>query len=256
VDIRAHPPYRVRGKTDSTVRVEILHRLHQPDVPFLDQVEDVSRGAREFERDLHHQPEIGGYQPKGVLRVPLAMVPLGDFRLLLAAQQGKAAYLGEIAIERIDRYQGAAFVRGRRDFLFARIFLQLDACAVNREGLGVLALDRMKLLDLDDRSFFGGSRLFGVEMKRRLTAPAQSTSGTRCVACFAGHLRGSRRIQLRQTGSRHGPTPRAPSKWSKAGCARAASLVSAPRACPWPRQFRAARSPLPCCRSRPGAGLP
>src|SRR6266545_1003675 len=69
----ADPPRRVRGELVAPAILELVDRLHQTDVPLLDQVEELEPSIRIFLRDRDHQPEVG-----------LDHLLLGDGRLALA----------------------------------------------------------------------------------------------------------------------------------------------------------------------------
>ena len=95
-DIRADPPHRVRREADATVGDRSLDRLDQADVALLNQVEQITRGAREFMRNLDHQAQIRGNQPQRVLLVMRGVITLGDFAFFFAAEQWIAPNLGQI----------------------------------------------------------------------------------------------------------------------------------------------------------------
>ena len=64
-DVGADPPGGVGGELHALERVVLLHRLHEPDVPLLDEVEELEGGAAVLVGDLHHQAQVGGDQLVG-----------------------------------------------------------------------------------------------------------------------------------------------------------------------------------------------
>src|SRR5437867_3343697 len=126
-NVGADPPHRVGREADAAVGVEVLDRLEQTDVPLLDQIEEVVEGALVLARDHHDEAEVGSDEaPRGL--AVLVLVPAhGELVLLLAREDGDAADLGQVALERVGgderarraRLDGAlrlwGALRGRRD---------------------------------------------------------------------------------------------------------------------------------------------
>ena len=69
-DVGADPVGRVGRELHALVRIEALDRLHQADVPLLDQVEDVGPGAAVLHRDLHDEPQVREHEPRAASTSP------------------------------------------------------------------------------------------------------------------------------------------------------------------------------------------
>src|SRR6059036_3543591 len=119
-DVGADPPHRVGREADAAVGVEVLDRLEETDVALLDEVEQVVEGALVLARDHHDQAEVG--RDETPCRLPvLVLVPAhGELVLLLAREDGDAADLGEVALERVGGDEGAAPARLDRAGLVRR----------------------------------------------------------------------------------------------------------------------------------------
>src|SRR5438034_1778644 len=110
-DVGADPPHRVGREADAAVGVEVLDRLEETDVALLDEVEQVVEGALVLARDHHDQAEVGRDETPRRLPV-LVLVPAhGELVLLLAREDGDAADLGEVALERVGGDEGATRAR-------------------------------------------------------------------------------------------------------------------------------------------------
>ena len=72
LDIGPDPPDRVGNQTHAFGRVEFAHRHHQPDVPFLDQVEHLYAVGTVLPRNLHHETQVRRYQGVGSLQVAVS----------------------------------------------------------------------------------------------------------------------------------------------------------------------------------------
>jgi hypothetical protein len=83
-DVRADPPGRVGRELHPALGIELLHRLHQADVPLLHQVEQRERIAVVLVGQLHHQAQVGRDQPRRGVQVTGAPVEPGEAILLLA----------------------------------------------------------------------------------------------------------------------------------------------------------------------------
>ena len=138
-DRLANPPRRVGRELEAAAELEAVHRLHQADVAFLDQVEEGEAAIEIALGDRHDQPEVGFHQ----LALGLADDVLGRFDAREAAAElrprqadarfERAAPLGALAarqlLERVEllvelpqlgddvvdeRRAGSAAPRGRR----------------------------------------------------------------------------------------------------------------------------------------------
>src|SRR4029079_18261704 len=78
------PPRGVGAELVAALVLELVHRLHQADVPLLDQVEELQPAVGVLLRDRHHEAEVGLHQlGLGPLRLALA----DPDRLVVPAQQ-------------------------------------------------------------------------------------------------------------------------------------------------------------------------
>ena len=110
-DVRLDPEGRVIGELDVLVGVELLDRLHEPDVAFLDEVEQVLHPhALELKGDLDHQPQIRGHQDVGRVLVPLLHNADAVVALFLACQQPVFTDFGKVAMQRVELDQSLLIV--------------------------------------------------------------------------------------------------------------------------------------------------
>ena len=94
------PPGRVRGKSETLLRVELLHRPDEPEVALLDQVEQRQPAIQVTARNLHHEAQIAFDHL--VARQRVALLNLARQRLLLiGVQQLGAADLRKIHLGRV-----------------------------------------------------------------------------------------------------------------------------------------------------------
>ena len=93
------PPGGVGGELIAAAVLELVHRLHQADVAFLDQIKELQAAVGVFLGDRDHQAQVG-----------LDHLLLGLARLALALLDGV-----DNAAEVVDRHAG--FVGQRRDLL-------------------------------------------------------------------------------------------------------------------------------------------
>src|SRR2546425_2966591 len=128
-DVGADPPDRVGRKADSAVGVEVLDRLEEPDVPLLDQVEEIVEGALVLARDHHDQAQVRRDELPSRLALALLVPAERQLVLLLAREDGDAADLGEVALEGVDRDERRGRLGGRRGLLVLR-----DGGALGRRG--------------------------------------------------------------------------------------------------------------------------
>src|SRR6266496_1976524 len=76
-DRLADPPRRVRRELVAPLVLELVHRLHEPDVPLLDEVEELEAAVRILLRDRDHEAQVR-----------LDQLGLGPLRLVLALADG------------------------------------------------------------------------------------------------------------------------------------------------------------------------
>ena len=73
-DRLANPPRRIGGELVPATVFELVHRLHQADVAFLNQVEELQSAVRVLLRDGDHQSKVGFNQlPLRLLGVHVAL---------------------------------------------------------------------------------------------------------------------------------------------------------------------------------------
>src|SRR5208283_1355648 len=83
-----NPPRGIRGELVATAVFELVHGLHQADVAFLNQVEELQAAVGVFLRDRNHETEVGLDQlALGLLRVHVALDDLALRALDLLEQQ-------------------------------------------------------------------------------------------------------------------------------------------------------------------------
>jgi hypothetical protein len=86
-DVGANPPSGVRGELDAAVGVVALDRLHQADVPLLNEVHDVSVSAAIFVGNFYDEPKIGRDQSGRHFRVLRGHEALGEGLRLLGTKE-------------------------------------------------------------------------------------------------------------------------------------------------------------------------
>src|SRR6185369_4416839 len=118
----ADPPRRVGRELVAALVLELVDRLHQPDVAFLDQVQELQAAVRVLLRDGDDQAEVGFHQ-----------LLLGRFRADLALDHGP-----QLALE---------LVRGRVEVLGDRA--QAFPLVADRLAQDLAVLFRLRGLDLD-----------------------------------------------------------------------------------------------------------
>ena len=70
----ANPPRGIGGKLVAAPVLELVHRLHQADVAFLNQVEELQPAIAVFLGDRNHQPQVGFDEfALGLLRIHVAL---------------------------------------------------------------------------------------------------------------------------------------------------------------------------------------
>ena len=119
-DRLAHPPGRVRRKLVAAPVVELIHRLHQADVAFLDQIQELQAAVGISLGDRDHQPQIG-----------LDQLLLGDLGFLLAALHDlqRAAQLGGAGAPHSSSSCWIRWLQWRNSLRRSRV---ARACAVRR----------------------------------------------------------------------------------------------------------------------------
>ncbi len=125
----AHPPRRIRRKFISAAVIEFVHRLHQADVAFLNQIQELQAAVGVALGDRNDQPQVGFDQ-----------LLLGDVGFLLAA-------LDDLQRTAQLRRAGPALLLDLLDALialpqlFAKIAREMAGAPVRRRRLLHLALD-------------------------------------------------------------------------------------------------------------------
>src|SRR6476620_5419491 len=94
---RLDPPHCVCGETKALLGLESLHRLHQADIAFRDDLGDRQAVAAIAHGDLGHEPEMAG--DKVMCRVAIVMFApaFGEHVFLLGFQHREFADLGEVS---------------------------------------------------------------------------------------------------------------------------------------------------------------
>ena len=161
------PPGGIGRELVAAAVLELLHRLHQADVPLLDQVEELQAAVGVLLGDRHHEPEIGHYQfflgpLAGRLAVPDLVDRGGDLGVggavaLLELAQVAAVLLDPPAVERLELLVGLALERRLRplDVLLEAGELLVDVLQeVDQPVAGLHAeVDRADVLgDLGDQA--------------------------------------------------------------------------------------------------------
>src|SRR5215210_4485922 len=118
------PPRGIRGELVAAPVLELLDRLHQADVPFLDQVEELQAAVRVLLRDGDHEPEVGYDQLLlGALADGLALADLvdrgrdlgvRDVVALLELAQRAAVLLDAAAVQGLELLAGLLLERRLR----------------------------------------------------------------------------------------------------------------------------------------------
>src|SRR5512138_2216817 len=108
LDVRADPPDRVGDEADLLVGIELLDRLHEPDVPLLDEIGHPEAVRAVLERDLHDEPEVRLDEPMARPLVSLVAERPREAALLLDGEERDAVDLAEVLVEGAARDGGSA----------------------------------------------------------------------------------------------------------------------------------------------------
>jgi hypothetical protein len=92
-DRRANPPHRVGREPETTMRLELLDRLHQADVAFGDQVRHRQPIAAIPGGDLRHEAQVAGDEPMRRLDVALFGPRHRQHELFLRLQHRETAQI-------------------------------------------------------------------------------------------------------------------------------------------------------------------
>src|SRR5438128_5651105 len=155
-DRLADPPGRVGRELEAALVVELLDRAHQPQVPFLDQVEERQAPVEVLLGNRDHQAEVRlGEVMACLFRAGFHL--LRQLNLFLSREQVDASNLLEVHPDRVVEGHRADHLDLREDFLFILVLLGLgvrrDRDAHFLEGRGdaheavCVTLDRRKRLD-------------------------------------------------------------------------------------------------------------
>ena len=102
-DVGLDPERGVVRQLDAPVGIELLDGVHQADVAFLDQVQEVLHPIfLELQGDLDHQAEIAGDQMGTGLLVAGFMIAAAEGLFFLRGQQGKAVRLPDVALHQVQ----------------------------------------------------------------------------------------------------------------------------------------------------------
>ena len=97
LDRRANPPHRVGGKAEAPIGVELLDRLHQPDIAFGNQFGDRQAVAPVAHRDLGDQAQMAGDHHMRGIHVVMLDPAFGRHEFLLGLEHGEFADFLQVA---------------------------------------------------------------------------------------------------------------------------------------------------------------
>ncbi len=97
LDRRPDPPHGVGRKPEALVGIEALHRLHQPDIAFGDDLADRQPIAAIAHGDARHEPQMRGDELVRSVAVAMLAPALGEHVFLLRLQHRKLSDLFEVA---------------------------------------------------------------------------------------------------------------------------------------------------------------
>src|SRR4029079_8124921 len=97
LDRRPDPPHGVGRKPEALVGIEALHRLHQADITFGDDLADGKAIAAIAHGDARHETEMRGDELMRGVAVAMLAPTLGEHVLLLGLQHRELSDLFEIA---------------------------------------------------------------------------------------------------------------------------------------------------------------
>ena len=101
LNVAADPPNGVGDQTNAFVRIEFLHRVHEADVAFLNEVDQSRAELAVFGCDLDDKTQIRGDQLLGRLWVAGFAIANSEFVFLLASQKRVLANFSEVASDRV-----------------------------------------------------------------------------------------------------------------------------------------------------------
>ena len=97
LDRRLDPPHRIGGEAEALLGLEPLHRLHQADVAFRDDLGDRQAVAAIAHRDLGDETQMAGDELVRGIAVAMLAPALGQHVFLLRLQHREPADFFEIA---------------------------------------------------------------------------------------------------------------------------------------------------------------
>jgi hypothetical protein len=100
LDRLANPPRRVRRELEPHRPVELVDRAHEPQVPFLDQIEERHVRARVVARDRHHEAQVRLDEPPSCDLVALVLA-LRELALLGRRQQATVTDRPHVELQRV-----------------------------------------------------------------------------------------------------------------------------------------------------------
>src|SRR5690606_10901559 len=103
VDLGADPVHGERDQPHADRGVEALHRLHQSDVAFLDEIAHRQAVTGVSARNVHHEAQVREHQLAGRLQATLLATAGGQGGPFLAAEYGNARDALDISVETADR---------------------------------------------------------------------------------------------------------------------------------------------------------
>src|SRR5260370_8531630 len=71
LDVRANPPHRIGDESDLLARIELLHRLHQPDVAPLDQARNPQSEGAILRANFNYKAKAATTRPATPPHIPL-----------------------------------------------------------------------------------------------------------------------------------------------------------------------------------------
>ncbi len=99
LDRGADPPHGVGGEAETPVGLELLHALHQPDIPFGNQLADRQAVAAIAHCDLRNEAKVRIDQLGGRFGIAMLAPALGQHEFLLGGEDREFLDFGKVAVE-------------------------------------------------------------------------------------------------------------------------------------------------------------
>ena len=105
-NVGPRPPGGIGVKADVLRRVELLDRLHQADVAFLNQVHVVGAGVEIFGGNRDRHAQVGHDEFHGGVAAALRVIFMEQAQFFFFGEIGIPADFGQVLLERRDRHHG------------------------------------------------------------------------------------------------------------------------------------------------------